>query len=269
MGGGSALDEVAERHGLVLVDEGPCAGGEVGARFARTADGRRLVYKVTGDVPPVATLDRLRDAGHPLPRHLPPLRVDGGTFVAQEALDGADRDTVTHRLLDRLLDCNDRQAGHAPPGTESWADFLLRTLTEGADGRCLHEPLRRHSDRTRRLLAWCRDVDVPPLPDDDLVHLDFHHRNVLRDAEDKLVAVVDWEGARGGDRRFDLVTLAFGATLAVCEPGVEARLLAAAMPEPYVAHMALRLVSWAILRHSEDVVEHWLDTADGFRRRLR
>lgn len=267
MGGRSVLDEVAERHGLVLVDEGPCTGGEVGARFARAADGRRLVYKVTGLVPPVDTLNRLHDGGYPLPRHLPPLPLEGGAFlVAQEAVAGAYRDTVTHALVDRLLECNDHQAGHGPPCTESWTDFVVRTLTVGADGWCLHEPLARHSDRTRELLDWCRSVDVPPLPDGDLVHTDFHHRNVLRDEDDELVAVIDWEGARGGDRRFDLATLAFCLIDSECEPGVAERF--PPPEEPYVAHLSLRLVDWQIRFHP-DQVDRWLDRADELRRRLR
>ena len=57
-------------------------------------------------------------------------------------------------------------------------------------------------------------------------------------------AIIDWEGARGGDRIFDLVTLASGLALADCEPGVEQRLwstITAADPEttaPDVAHIA-------------------------------
>ncbi len=42
----------------------------------------------------------------------------------------------------------------------------------------------------------------------DVVHHDFHHRNLLVHS-DTVVAVFDWEGARAGDSRLDLCTLGF------------------------------------------------------------
>jgi aminoglycoside phosphotransferase (APT) family kinase protein len=177
------------------------------------------------------------------------------------------RDDVGHTLVDEVLGIGGLQSGAAGvPG--GWADYMRMTLTEGADGYCLHEPLRRHSPETRRLLEWVESVGrgIGRLPDVDLVHVDFHHRNMLRGG-DRLTAVVDWEGCRAGDRAFDLVTFCFGMTDAVQEAGVEERVWAAAcglagaeLLAPYVAHMALRRVDWSIRHHPEEV-DHVLGLA--------
>lgn len=147
---------------------------------------------------------------------------------------------------------------------------MQRTLVEGADGWALHEPLRQHSAATRDLLHRIEAIGLAMRPaafsDDDLVHIDFHHRNVIRSPGGDVRAIIDWEGARAGDRIFDLVTLAFGLALADCEPGVEQRVwstIAGADPEtigPYVAHMALRHLDWAI-RHHPDDVPRWIETS--------
>jgi aminoglycoside phosphotransferase (APT) family kinase protein len=51
-------------------------------------------------------------------------------------------------------------------------------------------------------------VDVADFHNDDVVHGDFHHRNILVGG-DRVTAVVDWEGARAGDARLDIAKLAF------------------------------------------------------------
>ncbi len=106
------------------------------------------------------------------------------------------------------------------------------------------------------------------MPDGDAVHTDFHHRNVLR-ANGDIRAVIDWEGSRGGDRLFDLVTLAFTLPAARSPAGAAARVwrrveAAGARPviEAYVAHMALRQVDWSIRHHGPGEVGLWLDTAE-------
>src|SRR6266508_1691205 len=97
------------------------------------------------------------------------------------------------------------------------------------------------------------------LPEGDLVHIDFHHRNMLREG-DELVAVVDWEGCRPGDRAFDLVTFCFGMTDAIPADGVATRvwdhasqLASTEALAAYVAHMALRRVDWSIRHHPDEV----------------
>jgi aminoglycoside phosphotransferase (APT) family kinase protein len=168
---------------------------------------------------------------------------------------------VSDALVDTVLRLNDLQAGDALESA-SWTDFVRMTLTEGADGYCLHESLRAHGGETRRALEWIESVGraITPLPGADLVHLDFHHRNLLRDGQ-RLVAVIDWEGSRPGDRVFDLVTFCFGFTHArVAGPELEERVWARASTlggadalAAYVAHMALRRLDWSIRFHPDEV----------------
>jgi aminoglycoside phosphotransferase (APT) family kinase protein len=99
------------------------------------------------------------------------------------------------------------------------------------------------------------------------VHRDFHHRNALWRG-DQVAAVVDWEGAGSGDPAFDLVTLAFGLTVATASPRARELSWAAAersCPPPllhaYAAHMALRQVDWSIRHRTDADVGHWLAVA--------
>jgi aminoglycoside phosphotransferase (APT) family kinase protein len=141
----------------------------------------------------------------------------------------------------------------------AWSDFLARTLTEGADGYCLHDTLRERGGEPSRLLSWIQSVgrSVRSLPQGDLVHFDFHHRNILRSAEGALT-VVDCEGFRPGDRAFDLVTFCFGMSHAAAPLGTEdplwERATALASVEAltaYMAHMTLRRLDWTLRHHGE------------------
>ncbi|MFI6352631.1 phosphotransferase [Streptomyces sp. NPDC050743] len=57
----------------------------------------------------------------------------------------------------------------------------------------------------------------------DAVHFDFHPGNMLA-TDGVITAVVDWDGAARGDRRFDLVTLRFGIHAREIDPGLTERL---------------------------------------------
>jgi len=168
-----------------------------------------------------------------------------------------------------MLEINDLQAGLAPGHASSWREFIRQTLTEGAEVWCLHEPLRSHSPATAAVLRRIEAVGggMGPLPERDLVHVDFHHRNVLRDGGE-LIAVVDCEGFRSGDRLFDLVTFAYCLPVAETEDGVSTRLwdhvLSVGQSDAvaaYIAHMALRRLDWVIRHHPEEV-PIWLDEAE-------
>jgi aminoglycoside phosphotransferase (APT) family kinase protein len=111
---------------------------------------------------------------------------------------------------------------------------------------------------------------VEELPSGDVVHVDFHHRNVLV-AEGEVSAVIDWEGCRPGDASFDLVTLAFGLTVA--EVSAQAReavweeVCRRTVPtarRAYAAHMALRQVDWSIRHRTPADIDHWLRVASEF-----
>jgi hypothetical protein len=72
----AVLDLVAHLHGVAIDLEGRCPGGEVGAYYGRTADGRRIVFKwwERPETEPrlralVRALSRLHADGYPLPSY--------------------------------------------------------------------------------------------------------------------------------------------------------------------------------------------------------
>lgn len=91
----------------------------------------------------------------------------------------------------------------------------------------------------------------------------------------ELTSVVDWEGVRQGDSAFDLVTLAFGLSVADCSPSLIERVWAEATEatssdvlSAYVALMALRRLDWTVRFHSDEV-GFWLGVCeDAIRRRI-
>jgi aminoglycoside phosphotransferase (APT) family kinase protein len=101
------------------------------------------------------------------------------------------------------------------------------------------------------------------LVEDDAVHLDFHHRNVLS-VGGRLSAVIDCEGYRSGDRMFDFVTLAFRLLVATSPAEAERdlwhQIRAAREPaivDAYIAHQALRQVDWSIRHRTPADVTAW------------
>jgi aminoglycoside phosphotransferase (APT) family kinase protein len=155
-------------------------------------------------------------------------------------------------------------------GGGGWTEYVAGSLRAGCTGYCQHEPLRAHDARTAALLDRIRAVgtEAEELPAGDAVHVDFHHRNVLRVGA-AVSAVVDWEGCRAGDAAFDLVTLRFGLSVAgTSRAAVDLVWQAArrrASPSAlraYVAHMALRQVDWSIRFRTPADVDHWLRVSD-------
>lgn len=248
----ATLDLVRRQTGADLAYDGQCPGGEVGAAYVRWPDGRRSVLG-GGDPTKARYTEIARRAGIPAPRY----QLTGDGWVVQECLPGQPPEHVDDDLLAQLLHLNGLQR-----------DLLIDTdeapkplyLTESGPGFCVHEPLDRHGGRTRRLLAWVREVgaETDTMTGADLAHLDFHPGNVLVDGG-RVTGVIDWDGAGRGDRHFDLVTLRFSV------PRLDEH-LRSVVPEArlrlYWAHMSLRLVDWAIRHHGESEVEHWLDVAE-------
>jgi hypothetical protein len=135
----------------------------------------------------------------------------------------------------------------------------VHTLTVGVDGWAMHEPLRTAGRRSAaaldRVESVGADADPAWFPTDGLVHLDLHTDNILAGDDGTLTGIIDWEGACGGDPRFDLVRFAYdldGHDQPVWDvveaTGIERRVLRA-----YVAHHALRCTSWQIHHHTDDV----------------
>ena len=265
------LELIREQRGLSLRVVGALAGGEVGATEVRGEDGSRFVLKWwDGDAASgrgaAVLVERLRARGYPIPGFVLADDLGGVTVMLQEFVDGVASDEVSGETVDRLLALNRRQIGTGDVGSGGWARYIAGSLLVGCEGYCVHEPLREYDRRTASLLETIRAAGeaVGELPAGDVVHLDFHHRNVLIDAG-AVAAVVDWEGCRSGDAAFDLVTLAFGLTVArvpVAARDVvwdEAR--RRTTPEAlraYAAHMALRQVDWSIRHRTAADVDHWL-----------
>lgn len=273
-----ALQLAAKHHGLNARAEGRCQGGEstTGAHLARLEDGRQVVYKWAEDPEAGPRFDRLfrrleelRQLGYLLPTGYRALEVPGAVLLFQDAVEGVASDRVSDELTETLIELNGLQEGMGDdlPG-ESWTAFLTRTLAEGADGWCQHESLENHSPETRRILAVAAEVADrlrhEKLPSGDLAHVDFHHRNILQDGEGRLTAVIDWEGARSGDRVFDLITYAYCLPVAEVSEWAESKVWEAIerLGTPvsiaaYLAHMAVRIVDWS-LRFHRTLSDMWI-----------
>jgi len=244
-------------------------GRSGGAWFATAPDGAPVVLKWFADETVadryavlVPALDELRSRGVPVPAYPHVLVVDGWTLSAQQALPGGPLHDPSPALVDRMLECLAAMDGIAcplpPPDMLPWGESVVHTLTEGFEGFATHEPMRsdpRSAAVLDRVLAVGAGADPAWFPTSGLVHLDLHTDNVLAGGDGSLTGIVDWEGACGGDPRFDLVRFAFdldGQDCPVWEvveaTGIEPHVLRA-----YVAHHALRCTSWAIQEHPEDL----------------
>ena len=210
-------------------------------------------------------LDVLRSRGVPVPEYPHVLVVDGWTLSAQRVLPGTALGlrNASPATVERIVECVAAMGGVAcplpAPGLLPWGASIVQTLTVGVDGWGMHEPLRNGGRRSAAVLDRVETVgagaDPAWFPTDGLVHLDLHTDNVLVEDDGTLTGIIDWEGACGGDPRFDLVRFAFdldGHDQPVWDvveaTGIEPRVLRA-----YVAHDALVCTSWAIRDRPEDV----------------
>jgi aminoglycoside phosphotransferase (APT) family kinase protein len=266
-------------------------GFELGARaeagvsdetwFATAPDGAPVVLKWFPDetvadryAALLPALDEVRSRGVPVPEYPYVLVVDGWTLSAQRLLPGASVRNPTPAMVQHMVECLAALAGVEcalrPPDLLPWGESVVRTLTVGtvgADGWARHEPLRTGGRRSAAILDRVRavgaDADPAWFPSDGLVHLDLHTDNVLAGDDGTLTGIIDWDGACGGDPRFDLVRFAFdldGHDQPVWDvveaSGIEPRVIRA-----YVAHHALRCTSWQMYHHTDDVPRQ-LDRAE-------
>lgn len=257
---------------------GAFAGGEVGAADVRGDDGSRYVLKwwegdaETGRGGPAALVERLRQPGYPIPRFVVADDVGGVTVMLQEFVEGTVSDGVPDEVVATLLSLNGVQVGAGDSATTDWTNYIVRSLLSGCEGYCVHQPLREYDRRTSALLETIRAAGdaVGELPSGDVVHVDFHHRNVLV-THDAVSAVIDWEGCRSGDSAFDLATLAFGLSVAQVSASARDQVVEAfrqrAAPDArraYMAHMALRQVDWSIRHRTPEDDDHWLRVSSEF-----
>jgi hypothetical protein len=256
------VELIREERGLSLSPVGVFAGGEVGATDVRGDDGSRYVLKWWGGDPgsgrrAAILVERLRTRGYPIPRYVIADDIGGVTVMLQEYASGTVSDEVSEDVVETLISLNALQAEAAEVDEDSeWTSYIVGSLVNGCEGYCMHEPLRDYNRRTAALLRTIQAVGeaIVELPSRDVVHVDLHHRNVLV-ADGEVSAVIDWEGCRSGDSVFDLMTLAFGLTVAQvparARERVQEQIHHRGTPEArraYAAHMALRQVDWSI-RH--------------------
>jgi len=212
---------------------------------------------------------RLRELGYPAPRYL---RVETD-WALQEELRGEPLEQwrpLDGSIAARLLELRALHAEAAPMQGGSWRRVVVSSVLSGARSYLRLATLRDHSERSRELLARCQDAvrrfgdRVPAL--DAIVHWDFTPDNVLVQ-DGRVTGVIDWEGVRAGDPRFDLVTLTFYAPgtplleAAVCDldPGLRS---------VYQAHLCVRQTEWSLRRHDgatgERMLAYALEVASAF-----
>ena len=99
----------------------------------------------------------------------------------------------------------------AMPEGGDWPERLVHALLVGdIELFAVHAPIRAAGGEAAVLLGEIIDVgrsaDPSVLRRTDAMHRDWHHRNLLVRGE-TVTAVIDWEAARAGDTRLDLVLL--------------------------------------------------------------
>jgi Ser/Thr protein kinase RdoA (MazF antagonist) len=215
----------------------------------------------------VPLVEGLRGRGYPSPRHLLTATAESLLFVLQELLPGRPPAPLLPTHVEQLVDLN-RLQEERRRGRGGWGAFMCRTLVAGADGYCLHAPLRRHSPAGAalldRVIAIGKATDPAALPVAGIAHFDFHHLNVLAEG-DRITGIVDCEGARAGDPCFDLVTLLYCSAEGGLGDDHQLRLWQllrdrrdAATLRAYLAHMSLRLSSWSAVHHDDGTTSRWL-----------
>jgi hypothetical protein len=262
-----------DEHGIHVEPLDRAGGGTGVAYEVALPCGRRILkWQERGEGTPfdeVATsLAALNARGYPVPAYEVLLR-DPVEVSVQAILQGSCADELPDAVvedLDRLIDL---QAGLGATVGEAWGVRLQRTTLVGAETWCRHDSLERHSQRTRDLWKQARAVTegiaVAAIPDGDLVHMDYHHRNVLQ-RDGRVTGVFDWEGVEPGDRAFDRFTLAFYCGVAGWSDSKRRHWLARLVTDSvadaaglYLAHLSVRSVDWAIRKETEDDVTMWLD----------
>jgi len=260
---------LTEQAGMDVVALRPADGGESKSAFlvtdrAGTVSVLKIMPDPDADGPgQLSTLDEilteLRRRGYPAPR----LRAFGNTegllYWVQERLPGSSLDTrepgLVLQLLPELFRLNDAQAGLGT-GKPGWRELIVRTLSVGGEGYCLHTTLSSAAPELLRAVRRIGARHGDDIPDGrDYVHFDFSLANLFTDGA-SITGVIDINPpALAGDRAFDLATLLF---YSYDHDELRDRLWARVLEltsrpaaGAYLAHMVLRQVEWS-LRHYPD-----------------
>ncbi len=249
-------------------------GGESGgAWIVEDPAGTRFVFKWSRggefriDDAAVITA-RLRERGYPLPAYQLTGRDGDLGYLVRKLLPGKPMARLEGHHLNRLFELTDLQAG-AAAGTESdWPAAIIESVLTGFDDWCVLDTLRRHSSETAAVLAELQWL-VPRnsagrFRTADAVHFDFNPANSLVEG-DRIVGVVDWDGARAGDRAFDLATLLFyhyeDAALRERLWRRAHEIASGGAIALYLAHMIVRQVDWSLRHHPPEVGERYIGLA--------
>ncbi len=241
------LPRMAAELGLSVL--APLAGGEFGAILVEDAGGRELVLKA---LPTAAwerrfargaeMAERMRALGYPASHYVGTGVQFDATWSLQERLPGTVPDVMTEAHGRRLLELVQMHAGAAGRSSSgqhreeaSSAPARLAQLNSRDETRPLAAELASVLDR-------CAQIE---LLEDGVVHGDFHHRNYLA-IGDEITGVFDWEFARPGDWRTDLVNLAFWSAILPDQipPGIASIIIdrmKELCPPPVVALLAARM----------------------------
>jgi len=245
------IDELNALHGTSFRSAGSYEGGEVGAERLVDRDGRAYAFKrQPPGLAPYVT-ERLREHGYPAPRYV----VVAASYSVQEELPGAPLGGWDVPFPARLLELNDLQEGRAVGTDRSWPATIVESVVDGFEEFMVLETLERHSDEGRELLARCRSAVERHAylltTNDDIAHMDFTADNVLA-LDGEITGVIDWGGARSGDRAFDLATwLYYSPSDKTLRATVVGRIGEKGM-SVYLAHMAIRQADWSIRHHGDE-----------------
>jgi len=209
--------DVAKSLGLSV--EGVLAGGEHGAVGVRSSNGERMVLKVF-DAASASRLQRsidmvsvVHDRGVRVPWPYSTGVAAGHAYTLQPRCRGSVPVVLTERHVETMLNWWTLQYD-APVDDDGWCVAVGRALTVGDATLCAeHDSIKDAGGDAAALLneiLASGPFDLSDVRSTDVVHGDWHHRNLLADG-DVVTAIIDWEASRPGDARFDLCYLAYWA----------------------------------------------------------
>ena len=208
------MEELATELGLDVIAR--LAGGERGALAVDASDGAPLVLKVfslgeeRGLANALEVAARVRARGVPVPDPYWMGTTTRRAYTLQRRCDGTVPSVFEDAHAAQMLDFWETHQDAIPEGGD-WPERVVGALLAGdVELFAVHEPVRAAGGEAAELLREIIDVgnsaDPSVLRRTDAMHRDWHHRNLLVRGE-TVTAVIDWEAARAGDARLDLVLL--------------------------------------------------------------
>jgi aminoglycoside phosphotransferase (APT) family kinase protein len=190
-------------------------GGAFGAFHIRTTAGIDAVLKVLPDWPEFALhrveaaaeiVHGLIAAGYPAPRFLDINVMNGSVYTVQEYVAGQVPMQLPTATPAVLLELWRQHEAVLPAGAGAdWGTDLIARVGRVAELRQKTSDQRIHGI-IDRVLEIADGSDATVFRTNDVVHGDFHPGNVLV-RNDQIAAIIDWESARPGDSRADLIRM--------------------------------------------------------------